>query len=284
VRNPGINWWKLIHSAALKPRHLGRGQIAPPSVSILSKRQPLSCGVEGLMPQKEAELVCAASVRGQGNMSLFYGDTRDSLKNREAFLKELGIDYRDLACARQVHQASARYIQDKDKGRGALSEKDAFCDTDALVTDKKNLALAIFTADCLSVFLYDPKRPAVGLAHAGWRGTKDNIAAKAIKLMQRQFNTPAQDLHVAFGPAIRSCCYQVSGDFAGIFPDGIINRDNHYYLDLAGINRKQVLAAGVKEENLFDSRDCTFCQNSNFFSYRKEGADCGRMMSVIMLK
>jgi len=107
-------------------------------------------------------LVHAFSSRYEGNMSLSYGDTRDSLNNRENFLAGLGINYKDLVCAQQVHGNQVLYVTEKDKGKGALDYHTAIADTDALVTDKKNLPLAVFTADCLSVFLYDPSTPAIG--------------------------------------------------------------------------------------------------------------------------
>lgn len=229
-------------------------------------------------------LVCAFSRRAQGNMSLFYGDTKDALANRKAFLAALGIDYRDLICATQVHKANVRYIQQVDKGKGALSYDNALPDTDALITDKPNLPLAIFTADCLSVFLYDPKTPAIGLAHAGWRSTQENIIAKTVQLMNEKFNTRAENLYAGFGPAIRSCCYKVGREFSDFFVYGLEQENAHYYLDLAGINKKQLLDSAVREINIFDSGICTSCQNAELFSYRKEGSGCGRTMSVIMLR
>jgi len=233
---------------------------------------------------RETNLVCAFSSRPFQNMSLFYGDTRESLSNRQNFLLSLGIDYRDMVCARQIHSSCVRYVKEEDKGRGALSYDTSIPDTDALVTDRENLPLAVFTADCLSIFLYDPLTPAIGLVHAGWRSTKENIAAKAVQLMQERFNSKPSSLYVGFGPAIRSCCYEVGADFRDLFSYGLIERNNRYYLDLAGINRKQALDSGVLKDNILDSAICTSCRNAEFFSYRKEGASCGRMMSVIMLK
>jgi len=230
-------------------------------------------------------LLCASSRRILGNMSLCYGNTQGALENRKNFLKELGVDYRNLVCAKQVHGNKARYIQEPDKGKGALSDETTIPDTDALITDKSNIPLAVFTADCLSIFLYDSHTCGIGLIHAGWRSLKENIIAKTVQLMQENFNTKAEDLYAGFGPAIRSCCYEVGGEFSDFFnPEYLIKRDNHYYLDLIGISKKQLLAQGVKDKNIFDSKICTACCNREFFSYRKEGKACGRMMSVMMLR
>jgi hypothetical protein len=230
------------------------------------------------------KVLCAYSSRYFKNMSLSYGDTKDSLYNRNNFLTSVGIDYRDLVCAKQVHGDNIRHIKEEDRGSGALSYDTAIPDTDAFLTDRKNVPLAVFTADCLSLFLYDALQPAIGLIHAGWRSTQKNITAKAIKLMQELFATNPASLYVGFGPAIRSCCYEVGLDTGNLFPQDIINRNNRYYLDLVKANKKQALDSGVKEANIFDPEICTSCRNDEFFSYRKEGKDCGRIMSVIMLK
>ncbi len=231
------------------------------------------------------DLISAFSSRDSGNMSLFYADRQNALENRKYFLKELNINYNSLVCAKQMHTGAVRYIREDDAGKGALSCENAITDTDAFITDKKNIPLSVFTADCLSVFLYDPKTHSIGLIHAGWRGSKENIVTKTIKLMQGTFNSRARDLYAAFGPAIRDCCYEVGEEFTESFTAGCLaKRNGHYYLDLAGMNKRQLLDSGVKDKNIFDPGICTFCRSEKFFSYRKEGAGCGRMISVMMLK
>ena len=238
--------------------------------------------LNGILPSDK--LICAVSSRLDGNMSLLYGESSEARNNRSVFLKSLDIDYKDLVCARQVHGCSVGYVTEKDRGRGALAADTAIADTDALVTDIPRLPLAIFTADCLSIFLYDPKRPAVGLVHAGWRSTKENIIIETLRSMEKNFGTDMKDLLIGFGPAIKSCCYAVGRDFEDFFPGELIKKDRNYYLDLAGINLRQLLEFGVLAGNIFDCRVCTSCRYEDFFSYRKEGISCGRMMSVAMLK
>lgn len=229
-------------------------------------------------------LVYGYSLRRHRNMSLSYGQTGDSLDNRKDFLGGLGINWQDLVCAKQTHSNNVRYVDDKDKGRGALSYHSSIDDTDALITDKRNLPLAVFTADCLSIFLYDPLLPAVGLVHAGWRSTKDSILANAILMMKEKFGTKPENLYASFGPAIKGCCYEVEGKFGEYFSYGLTERKGRHYLDLGEANRKQLLNSGVRDANIFDPRICTSCLTEDFFSFRKEGKECGRMISVIMLK
>lgn len=228
-------------------------------------------------------LTCAFSLRVNGNMSLSYGDTKDSLLNRNNFLSALGIDYQSIICAQQTHSSNLKYVRQADKGKGALSYESSVLDTDGFITDQKNLPLSIFTADCLSIFLYDPQTPAIGLIHAGWRSSKENISSKAVKLMQQEFNTRPEGLYAAFGPYIRSCCYEVSSDF-NFFTQGLSKHNGGYYFDLAESNKQELLALGIKRENISDPKICTSCQNEEFFSFRKEGKGCGRLISVMMLK
>lgn len=218
-------------------------------------------------------------------MSFAYGNTKDSLSCRQAFLDKLGIDYRDIVCAKQVHASLIACVGDSDKGKGALNYDTAIEGTDALITNKRKVPLGIFTADCLSVFLYSPRPRAIGLVHAGWRGTRDNISAKTVRTMRERFGVEPDDLYVVFGPLIRGCCYEVASQCAAAFPGEFAGiRNKRYYLDLAGVNKRQLLDAGIGASRITDPAICTSCQNADFFSFRRERDYAGRMISVLMLK
>lgn len=229
-------------------------------------------------------IIAAFSSRQDGNMSLCYGDTQRSLESRKKFLSSISIDYRDLVCAKQAHGKNVVCVTEIDKGKGALDYDSSVNDTDGFLTDKKNVPIAILTADCLSVFIYDPNKTAIGILHAGWRSTEKNICGQGVRLMQEKFGSRPDDLLVGFGPSIRSCCCQMENDFKSNFPFGLINRDGGVYMDIALINTRQLVRCGVKEENIFDPKLCTFSENKDFFSFRKEGQGAGRMISVIMLR
>jgi hypothetical protein len=232
----------------------------------------------------ENRIACSFSTRSSGNMSLSYGNSRGVLNNRRDFLSSLGIDYLSLVCARQEHGDNVRYVNAADEGSGALAYDNAIPATDGFITDVRNLPLAIFTADCLSVFLFDPARPAIGLIHAGWRSSKENIVMRAVELMRSKFNTRAEDLISGFGPSIGGCCYEVSAEFRDYFPADLSENAGRLYLDLVSANKKQLTAAGLKKENISGANACTHCASDDFFSFRREGKGTGRMLSVIMLK
>jgi YfiH family protein len=229
-------------------------------------------------------VISAFSMRQDGNMSLCYGDTRGALENRKKFLSCLGIDYRDLICAKQVHGKNVVYVRQENKGSGALDYENSLSDADGFLTDGKNIPIAILTADCLSVFIYDPARPAVGVLHAGWRSTEENICAQGVNMMREKFGSQPDKLLVGFGPSIRVCCCKMDNDFKSNFPFGLIKKADGLYLDIALINRRQLVDCGVKQDNIFDPQLCTFTENKNFFSFRKEAEGAGRMISVVMLR
>ncbi|MFA5092583.1 MAG: peptidoglycan editing factor PgeF [Candidatus Omnitrophota bacterium] len=228
-------------------------------------------------------VVACFSTRADGNMSLCYGDTKNALQDRKKFLGNLGIDYHDLICAKQVHGKNVEYVTGIDKGKGALNYESSFGDTDGFVTDQKNVPIAILTADCLSVFIYDPKRPAITVLHAGWRSTEKNICAQGIKVMQEKFGSQPEHLFVGFGPSIKACCFEVEKDFKSNFPFGLIKKEGRLFMDIALINQRQLLDCGVRIENIYDSKICTFSDNDHYFSFRKEGQASGRLISVTML-
>ena len=216
-------------------------------------------------------------------MSLSFGDTRDALNNRKKFLFGLGVDYRDLITAKQAHGKNVEYITAKDKGRGALDYESSVEDTDGFITDQRGVPLAILTADCLSVFIYDPRRPAIGILHAGWRSTEQNISQEGIRRMQSEFDSRPEELYVGFGPSIRVCCFEVEKNFKSNFSFGLFQRDGRVFMDIALINRRQLIDCGVRQDNIFDPAFCTFSDN-RFFSFRKEASGAGRLISTLMLR
>ena len=232
---------------------------------------------------KISSVASCFSRRQDGNMSLCFGDTQDALVNRKKFLTGLNIDYRKLITAKQVHGNNVEYVTGKNIGNGALDYESSVIDADGLITDQRNVPIAILTADCLSVFIYDPIRPAIAVLHAGWRSTEKNISQAGVNRMREKFGSHPEDLQIGFGPSIRACCFEVKMDFKSTFAFGLLKRDGRVFMDIALINRRQLVDCGVKEENIFDPEFCTF-SDDGFFSFRKEATAAGRLISVMMLK
>lgn len=178
---------------------------------------------------------------------------------------------------RQVHEDTILIVSDN------MSSWKNQPDADACITNKKNVPLAIRTADCVPVFIYDAAKHVIGLAHAGWKGTHLGIAQKTIRMMQDIYHCQWHDLWVYLGPAIRTCCYQVSHEFKAYFPLDIIDHeDGSIHVDIIAANRRQIQLLGLNPVQIVDSGICTCCEE-NYFSYRRDKEKAGRMISLMML-
>jgi len=192
--------------------------------------------------------------------------------------RQLGFRLPEILTIRQVHGNKIIMAARPATRRSATLE-----DADGILTDRRDLVIAIRTADCLSIFLYDPQHEVIGLLHAGWRGTQQRIVAQAITLMRKQWKSNPGDLRVAFGPAIHSCCYRVGASFREHFPKETVKRKQGYFFDLPEANKNQLIASRVNAANILDCAVCTHCE-TECFSYRREGDAAGRMISLMMLK
>ncbi len=156
---------------------------------------------------------------------------------------------------------------------------------DALISGDIGILIGVRTADCVPMLLVDSGKRAVAAVHAGWRGSAANIATKSIERMREAFGTKAGDVYAAIGPCIRSCCYEVGKEvadhFAALFPEWGEEDRATRCIDLPEANRRQLVGAGVREDRIFDSGLCTTCQPQQFFSYRREPENPGRMVSAI---
>lgn len=226
------------------------------------------------------EIIAAFSDR---QVNLGFKNNPAFFDKRKIFLQELAINPLDLICLKQVHSNKVIRVGEEWRGFGAKDYTSAINDTDGLITDIRNLPLAIFIADCLAMYFFDKQNNAIGLIHAGWRGTAGKISINAVNALKQHFNSKVDDLVVGFSPCIRPCCYEVKSDVAKFFNTNLIYRQGKVFLDLAGENKKQLLSAGLREENIIDCQICTCCNSGEFFSFRKEGEKAGRMMALIML-
>jgi len=155
---------------------------------------------------------------------------------------------------------------------------------DALITDQVNTPLMVMVADCIPILFYDHTKKVIGVAHAGRAGTFENISSHTIKKMTNNYQCNPKDIEVVLGPSIEKCCYEVSQELAeqtsSLFGKEYVNGRN---IDLQGINKKQLLKAGVQTENLTVTQICTKCSGEPYFSYRKD-KKCGRFAGVIIMK
>jgi YfiH family protein len=222
-------------------------------------------------------------------MALHTGDIATNvIKNRQHFLNSMGLKLDNLVAAEQIHGNVVQVIGRKHIGAGAWSQQTAIAGTDALITRERGVILSIFTADCLPIFIYDPHTPAIGIVHAGWRGTIAQITKLTINKMAAEFKTEPGNCRVAIGPSICKSCFKVSPvvaeQFSDINPEVVVQKESSYQIDLGAFNVWLLQKIGVKPEQIITGDLCTGCRNEDFFSYRIEGGTISRMMGIIALQ
>lgn len=234
-------------------------------------------------------VVQAFSTKGSGNMALHTGDKPENvIARRESFLNSIGLGLDDLVAGKQMHGTNIAVIEKNLRGSGSRSYENAIPETDSLIAREPGIILSVFTADCVPIFIFDPETPAVGIVHAGWRGTINLIAGLTLKKMMAEFKTDPGKCLVAIGPAIGEDCFEVAPDladkFIAVHPEIVIKNLDRYVVDLSALNSIILQETGVNPANIFDSGICTVCQSKEFYSYRAEKGIMGRMMGVIALK
>jgi hypothetical protein len=201
-----------------------------------------------------------------------------TLEQRKALESILNETLPPVFNIQQVHQDRVVFAASV-----TVDERLGIEEADAVLTDQPNLPIVVRTADCLPVFLYDTKHHAIGLVHGGWRSTQKHILKKTIELMHKFYRTQPAQVKAAFGPALRSCHYEVGHEFLEYFPKQTERRDDKYFFDLIKANRAQLEEAAVPKENIFDCQICSYC-DAACFSHRREGKAAGRMLSLMMLR
>ena len=243
------------------------------------------------------------------NLSFTRGDdSAHVLENYRRMANTLGMRAEDVVCTYQTHTVNILAVGREDRGKGVTRERE-YTDVDGLVTDEEGVVLACFWADCVPLLFADPKRRAIGVAHAGWRGTVGGMAGKMVKELQTRYGCKPQDLYAAIGPSVCADCYEVSEDVATRardalwklpakkgFADWDIPEQVHsdiilrpgkeegkYLLDLHALNREMLLASGVLDTHIFTTDICTCCNPELLFSHRVQGEPRGNLAAFLTL-
>ncbi len=242
------------------------------------------------------------------NLGFTKHDTRAAVeRNRAVFLKKLGLAKAEqvwpIITLRQIHSDLVHQVR-------AIPDQPLV--GDGMITDVPKLLLAVQTADCLPVIVVDRKRHAVGVFHAGWRGTVKRIVEKGVGEMRRSFGSNPRDLMVSIGPGIQKCCYQVGEEVRSRFESQFAYASTLFhemkesdpirerypllfltarapghsdlpvkiFLDLVEANRRQLIDAGVSPRNIEASAPCTACHPDLLFSFRADKGTTGRLLGV----
>jgi polyphenol oxidase len=210
------------------------------------------------------------------NMSLTGSDNKEIvIENRTAFFNYLGLNYDDVVLQKQIHSDIITYIN---KG-GEIGE------SDALITDKYNIGLAISSADCTPAFIYDKKNKVIAGIHSGWKGTEKKVLQKTLYRLINDFNSSPENLFVYLGPSISQKNYEVGPEVAAGFDKKYLEpKGEKFLLDVPGANYDILIEAGIPEKNIEKSILCTYEMKDLLQSYRRDSNNSGRALGVIVLK
>lgn len=236
----------------------------------------------------------ARGLHRDGDMSFVTGgDTEAVGVTRGAWARALEVEPTRMVSASLVHGNQVHVARAEDAGRGGLAPGRAIPATDALITAHPHLTLLLTFADCTPLLFFDPVTPAVGVAHAGWRGTVADVGGATVRAMTREFGSRPADLLVGIGPAIGDCCYTVRADVATAWRGVSAGRDgaleevggasDRWRFDLPRANHWLLVRAGVDPERIEMSGICTSCRVSEYFSHRAEQGRAGRCAALIAL-
>lgn len=211
------------------------------------------------------------------------------LQNFELLGQVLGADTDQMVTSAQTHTTNIRTVTAEDRGKGVVRDRD-YADIDGLVTDERNIAIITGHADCNAIFFFDPLKQVIGLAHSGWRGTLAGIGAAMVSKMKTEYGCQPSDIIAGIGPSLCQDCFEVDEDVALAFFDAdeayrqfADRRGCKFHIDLKGIIRHDLLAAGLTEGKLSDMKLCTKCNKEMFFSHRGHQGRRGLMVAAMML-
>lgn len=222
------------------------------------------------------------------NLGYATGDDRETVeRNRLRLWDTVGLPEPPFV-PRQVHGNAVLVLEPGNLERCMADPPEA----DAVVTAMRRVPIAVLTADCASIIVYDRGTPAIAVVHAGWRGSVRAILWKAMLTLFEVFGTKSEDCLAAVGPAIAPGCYPVGDDVHEAFSRGLpYGRDllsaagpGSWLLDLREANRRQLLDARLPQTQVSVCPYCTHCMGEWFYSARRDHGTTGRHAAVAMLE
>jgi YfiH family protein len=216
------------------------------------------------------------------NLSPFVGDdAANVVTNLQRLHAALALDATATVDASQAHADHVAVVDARQRGAHTP-------DVDALVTNAPGMPLLLRYADCVPILFFDPVQRAIGIAHAGWRGTVMQIAAQTAQTLFDAFDTRPRDLIACIAPSIGPCCYRVGDDVIAqvraAFTDAdelLSAQSDGIHFDLWQANARQLSALGVEQIEI--AHICTAHHTEDFYSWRAERGRTGRFGAIIAM-
>lgn len=227
---------------------------------------------------------------------IFFGDAQTSfisalykghaVLTKEPFSRLNAVGLSQMVFLSQVHGVAGKAVSLGDASHALPS---FVHEGDYLVTDVLGIGIGVATADCLPIVMVDQKKAAIGIAHAGWRGTLAGVTASALNHMQRLYGTVLADIVIYYGPCAMACCYQVQRDFVTqlkpyAWADRVItSRDNKLFFDVSQCNIELLKELDIQEHQINRSYQHCTIHESGFCSVRNSPGTKERQMTVVAL-
>ena len=225
------------------------------------------------------------------NLGVNRGDDPAAVReNFSRFCAAVGAPADRTVFSAQVHGDVVRTVTTADVGKGV--DRKADYEADGLVTDVPGVTLAVFSADCLPVLLYDPVRRAAAAVHAGWRGTALGIVTRAVERMVDCYGCDRLDILAAIGPGISKCCFETHEDVPNAMTEAMgapalhcieVLPNGKFHVDLKALNARRLESAGLAPEHIALSGDCTACLSDKYWSHRATRGERGSQAAMIAI-
>jgi hypothetical protein len=269
--------------------------VTDPATRLCPARSELLAGVPGIAHGVSHRV--AGLGKADGNIGLGSPrDKADAWEMRKLWAEAIGVDPHTIVTGGQVHGTGILRIEADDAGKGSREGIPQVAIGDGLMTDAPGVTLLTLHADCQPILLVDPDRPAVAAVHAGWRGTVANIAGVAVAAMRDAYGSRPERLLAWLGPALGPCCHETGPEVTAmwrdaaealdVLPEGAIWRPDGAAKDHFNVpeaNRRLLIAAGLADDRIDLSRECTKCDTDRWFSHRGHGAGAGREGAFIAI-
>lgn len=202
--------------------------------------------------------------------------------NLDSLAKTIGITRSQFVSPKQTHSKNIGIVN---------STTDLFPNTDALITNKKDICIFVRTADCVPILLFDPVQKAAAAIHSGWKSTIQEISMHTIQLMQKEFGSKAKDIIAGIGPSIGPKVYEVGPELVKQFSERYgqehiskIPNSDKGLLNLWSVNKQILIESGIPEKQVEVAEICTFSNPELFYSARRDGVKTGRLATGIIIK
>lgn len=225
------------------------------------------------------------------NMALTVGNgVADSVERRRNVCEAIGVQFDKLTVTQQVHRDGIFEVDNAMMGKGRDRSDDRLEGVDGMVTTIPGVPLMVLGADCCLVAVWDSLGRAVGVVHAGWRGTSLQITTKLVERVAALSDASPEKLQAAISPCAKSCCYEVGPEVvdastsAGLAVDSVIeHRDGKTFLDVEQANRMQLINAGIMPKRIESANVCTICDD-RYYSYRRTGSTVGQHALIAAIR